>query len=344
MSRPLRIDIAGGWYHVTARGHNHRKIYWNEGDRRHFLELVKEMTARHRVEVHAYVLMDNHYHLLVRTPEANLSQAIQWINISYSVWWNRKHRQCGGVFQGRFKSVVVEGGEWLLSLSQYIHCNPVAVMGLGLGKQDKAAERMGWKVPTPQAVKARLETLRNYSWSSYLAYAGYESPPDWLMMDSVFSQIKGGREGYRAAMEGRLMAGLKEDYWDALRWGVVLGRERFAESIRERIKVSRESAGRRRIQRRLAWADFVRGMEKMKGEEWAAFRDRHGDWGRDVTLWAARRLGGFTLKELAREVGDVDYTTVYQSVRRLEARSRQDLHLQKTMKQYESSLANMYNV
>ena len=78
MSRPLRIDIEGAWYHVTARGHNRRNIFWDEGDRRHYLGLVKEMTVRYRVEIHAYVLMDNHYHLLVRTPEANLSRAIQW--------------------------------------------------------------------------------------------------------------------------------------------------------------------------------------------------------------------------------------------------------------------------
>lgn len=113
MSRPLRINLAGGWYHVTARGHQRRAIYVDVTDRRHYLELLEEMTARHRVDVHAYVLMGNHYHLLVRTPEANLSRAIQWLNVSYSVWWNRRHRQCGSLFQGRFKAVMIEGGEIL---------------------------------------------------------------------------------------------------------------------------------------------------------------------------------------------------------------------------------------
>ena len=113
MSRPLRINLAGGWYHVTARGHQRRAIYVDVTDRRHYLELLEEMIARHRVDVHAYVLMGNHYHLLVRTPEANLSRAIQWLNVSYSVWRNRRHRKCGSLFQGRFKAVMIEGGEIL---------------------------------------------------------------------------------------------------------------------------------------------------------------------------------------------------------------------------------------
>ncbi|MCO5044672.1 MAG: hypothetical protein M9935_05270 [Kiritimatiellae bacterium] len=85
-------------------------------------------------------------------------------------------------------------------------------------------------------------------------------------------------------------------------------------------------------------------MEELKKEPWSAFRDRRGDWGRDVTLWAARRLGGYTLAELAREVGAVDYTAIYQGVRRLETRSKKDDKLSKIMRQYERKLASMYNV
>ncbi|MCO5067754.1 MAG: transposase [Kiritimatiellae bacterium] len=344
MSRPLRIDIEGGWYHVTARGHNRRDIFLDRPDRQHFMELLEEMIVRHRVEVHAYVLMKNHYHLLVRTPDANLSQAIQWLNVSYSVWWNSKHQSCGSLFQGRFKAVVVEGGEWLLSLSQYIHYNPVAIKGLGLGKRERAAERKGWTVPTKKMAAKRLEALRSYEWSSYPAYAGYEKIPAWLTTRAVLGQIQGGHPGYRKATEERLLAGQEEDFWASLRWGFVLGREAFAETVRKRLKVGRESSGRRRVRRRVAWPDLVRCMEELKKEPWSAFRDRRGDWGRDVTLWAARRLGGYTLAELAREVGAVDYTAIYQGVRRLEARSKKDDKLLKIMRQYERKLASMYNV
>ena len=153
MARPLRIQFQNGWYHVTARGNNRQRIYLDARDRRHFLELLAEMRERQAVEVHAFVLMDNHYHLLVRTPHANLSAAMQWINVAYSVWWNRRHGRAGHVFHGRFKAVVVESGKWVLEGSLYLHLNPVAVAGvLVLGQvcwgADAGGERTGL-LPSP---------------------------------------------------------------------------------------------------------------------------------------------------------------------------------------------------
>ena len=110
MARPLRINLKNGWYHVANRGNNRQAIYLDERDRRHFLELLAQMRERYFVEIHSYVLIGNHYHLLVRTPEANLSAAVQWLNVAYSVWWTRRHGRSGHVFQGRFKAVLVEAG------------------------------------------------------------------------------------------------------------------------------------------------------------------------------------------------------------------------------------------
>ena len=99
MARSLRINIAGGWYHITNRGTERRAIFGDERDYRHFLELSGEMRERYTVQIHAYVLMPNHYHLLIRTPEANASRAIQWLNVSYGVWYNRRHNRVGGSVQ-----------------------------------------------------------------------------------------------------------------------------------------------------------------------------------------------------------------------------------------------------
>ena len=344
MSRPLRKNVVGGWYHVTSRGHNRRAIFLDDGDRRHFLSLLESMIEMHRVEVHGYVLMDNHYHLLVCTPEANLSEAIQWLNVSYSIWWNRRHQQCGSLYQGRFKAVLVEGGGWLLRLSQYIHYNPVAIQGLGMGKQEKAAEQEGWRKPTREEAQRRVHVLREYLWSSYRAYAGYEKGAGWLSTATILRRVKGGRNGYRKMTESYLLCGHDKDFWGDLKWGFVLGSTKFAESIRAELKIDRETSGRGCLRRRLAWDQVVRCMEDIKGEPWAAFADKRGDWGRDMILWAARRLGGYTLKELADEVGGLDYSAIYQAVRRLESRASKDKKMAARMQSFRNKLKRMYNV
>ena len=134
MARPLRIICPGAWYHVTARGNERRDIFRDDKDRVRFLEILAEMVDRFGVGLHAYVLMSNHYHLLMEVCRPNLSQAVQWLNVSYSVWFNCRHNRSGHLFQGRFKSVVVEPNAWGLSLSAYIHLNPVRIAAFGLNK------------------------------------------------------------------------------------------------------------------------------------------------------------------------------------------------------------------
>lgn len=104
MARPIRINVAGGWYHVISRGTERRVIYEENPEYAHFLDLLGEMCGRFRLRIHAYVLMPNHYHLLIETPEANLSPAMQWLKTSYGMWYNRRHGRVGPLFQGRFKA------------------------------------------------------------------------------------------------------------------------------------------------------------------------------------------------------------------------------------------------
>ena len=143
MARPLRIERASGWYHVTARGNERRPIYRDERDRGRFCELLGEMVSRFQVRLHCFVLMDNHYHLVVELQEPNLSRAMQWLNVSYSVWFNLRHGRSGHLFQGRFKSVVVSREEWALELSRYVHLNPVRVGKLGLSESERKRIRRG---------------------------------------------------------------------------------------------------------------------------------------------------------------------------------------------------------
>lgn len=337
MTRPLRIDVDGGWYHITARGNNRQTIFTDRRDHEHFQELLKEVVERFGVEIHTFVLMGNHYHLLIRTPEANASQAIQWLNISYSVWWNRRHGRCGHVFQGRFKSVLVESSAWALELSLYIHFNPLAVKGLGLSKREKKAEGLGLSNPSPELVERRLEVLRTYAWSSFHGYTGYAPVPCWLATGELLGRVKGGRDGYRKMAEARLKQGAEESLWGKLRWGYVLGSERFAEKVRAGLKPGREDHGRSLMRERRTWEEIVSGVEKAKGERWAVFSQRHGDWGRDLALWLARRRSGMTLREIGEKANGMDYTAVAMAVKRFANHMEQNKTLRRLARELENS-------
>ena len=166
MARPLRVDVAGAWYHVMNRGHRGEALYRDDADRGRFLGAVAELPERFRLEVHVFVLMDNHYHLLVRTGQPNLSHAIRWLNVTYAVKFNWAHRSHGTVFQGRFKSVLIQEESKAVEVARYLHLNPVRIGGLGLSKEDQRRARvLGCENPGEELVKRRLEVLREYRWS-----------------------------------------------------------------------------------------------------------------------------------------------------------------------------------
>lgn len=125
MSRSLRISYAGALYHITSRGDGREKIYLSDNDREIFLSILNDVYNKFNWQFHAYCLMSNHYHLLVETPRANLSKGMQYLNGVYTQRFNRIHNRVGHVFQGRFKSILVEKESYLLELARYIVLNPV---------------------------------------------------------------------------------------------------------------------------------------------------------------------------------------------------------------------------
>ena len=129
MARQWRIEYPGAIYHVLSRGNNRQSIFSTDEDRHFFLELLEELSGRFEINIYAYVLMGNHYHLLLQTTQANLSKSMQWFGTSYTRYFNLKNRIGGHLFQGRFKSILVENEAYLLRLSYYIHCNPLQELG-----------------------------------------------------------------------------------------------------------------------------------------------------------------------------------------------------------------------
>jgi len=331
MARPLRIVRPGGWYHLTSRGNERKTIYRSERDRRHFLELLAGMVELFQVRLHVFVLMDNHYHLLIELSEAKLSRAVQWLNVSYSVWFNRKHRRAGHLLQGRFKSVLVSPEEWALSLSRYIHLNPVRTGRLGLAKADRQRMRVGAVgAPEPELVRRRIALLREHRWSSYRAYIGLAAKPAWLECEAIL-KLGGGKTAerkanYRGYVEGAVREGLEASPWEQLREQVVLGGAEFLERVREGKGTAREAkAVERMAGKRPDFAAVIAVVEKVKGEKWADFRDRYGDAGRDLALHLGRRYAGLKLDELGRATGVRSEASVAMCLKRYGRRLQSDM-------------------
>jgi REP element-mobilizing transposase RayT len=345
MARPLRIERPGGRYHVTARGNERKAIYRTDSDRAHFLELLAEATERFAIRLHAYVLMENHYHLLVETPEANLSRAMQWLNVSYSIWFNRRHHRAGHLLQGRFKAVIVEDDHGWQEVGRYVHLNPVRVAGLGLDKRQRAASKAGLtQGPKPQLVAQRLNLLREFPWSSYRAYAGYCSGVGWLWRQPL-DRVCGGRSESerRAALreytEAAVRQGVVERPWDRLVAGMVLGSEAFARFLRQKAKGNaREQPALGKLLPRIDWQRIIAALEEARGESWEDFSHRHGDWGRDAALWLGRRHGRYRLGELGELAGGMDYAAVGQAVSRFGKRLAQGGSLPRQVAGIEKSI------
>ena len=349
MTRPLRIDIANGWYHTMSRGFERGVVFDDHRDYEHFLEVLEAMVALYGVKVHAYVLLANHYHLLLQTPHANLSRSMQWLNVSYGVWFNRRHNRVGPLFQGRFKSVPIEGeGSWALRASVYLHLNPVRIAELGLGKRERKAEGQGLRTPRPDLVKARLEALRGYRWSSYPAYAGYRSRPGWLTCEDLWRRAR-RREGtpkasYRWHVEAPLKAGVEavESLGMQIKGALALGSTVFVDRLRRSVRGdAHEQPLVRAWRRRLPFEMVIKVVATEKGEPWERFRDRHGDWGRDVALWLGRRHCGLTQAELGAAAGGVAYPAVGQAVRRMDALCRTDRRLHRLRARLEKQLLDI---
>jgi len=334
MSRPLRVQFPGAWFHVTARGNERRAIFRDDRDREHWLELTAEVPARFGLRLHAYALMPNHYHLMVEIGELGLSRAMQWLNLSYTQWFNRRHRRAGHLFQGRFGAILVEAAGWSLELSRYVHLNPVRIAALGLGKGARAQRRVGLApAANPAEVAARLRVLREYHWSSYRAYVGWEPSPSWLCVEVVRERAGGARgeaqRAYRVYVEEAIRDGLEHSPWEAVQAQFFLGGAALKAMVQEFVRGERrEESGGRELRRR-DFREVIAAVSGVKGEAWEAYRDRYGDWGRDLALWLGRTQCGLPLRELGVAAGGIDYATVSAAASRWRRRMAADKGLQK---------------
>jgi len=271
MARPLRIEYKGAVYHTTSRGNARQIIFLNDEDRLGFLKILEEVVARYNWLCHAYCLMTNHYHLLVETPDANLSRGMRQLNGVYTQTFNRKHTRSGHLLQGRYKAIIVEKESHLLELARYIVLNPV-----------------------------RAELVRHpraWRWSSYRATAGEKEAPGFLTVDWILSQFHQDRNRARREYRKFVNEGYGVDIWGELR-GVILGTNRFVEDLKPLLQ---EKAPVKEIPRRERLV-IRPGLDEL----FAGIVDKSD---RNERIYKAVRAYGYTLKQVADALG-LHYSTV----------------------------------
>lgn len=275
MARPLRLEYPGACYHITSRGNAKQPIFRDDADREAFLRILAGTIEQFKWELFAYCLMGNHYHLLLATPQPNLSRGMRQLNGLYTQRFNRRHGRVGHLFQGRFAAILVERETYLLELVRYVALNPV---------------RAGI-VSVPE----------DWRWSSHRSHAAMAAAPTWLQIEAILERF--GGDGVEAPLHYRRFVadGLgRPGPWSKLRGQVLLGSELFAERFRALLAERPVSLEVPRADRLAARPDL--GTLLPRAEQWAPAR-------RNAAIAHACLTHGYTLAEVARHAG-LHYSTV----------------------------------
>ena len=314
MSRPLRIQYPGAFYHVTARGNERRDIFRNDRDRERFLSYLQGAAHRYGAKFHCYCLMRNHYHLLLETPAGNLSQIMHHINGAYPTYFNIKRKRSGHLFQGRYHAVLVDVDSYALELSRYIHLNPVRA-----GAANHPAD---------------------YRWSSYGSFCCGCSAPDWLQTQMILGYFAGteamAASRYRAFVEEGLGGGgcnpLK-----AVVGGTVLGSESFVQMIRDKYLYGEPT------DRNLPGPRILQGQRTVEQIKSIVTRNVSDEkLARKLGIHLCHRRSGEKLHRLA-EVFGLSESGITQVSRRLAHAAGTDAELSSLIKKLEGELG-LYHV
>ncbi len=276
MSRPLRLELSGGLYHVTSRGDRREEIYADDTDRLTWLGILAQCCERFNWAIHAWCQMPNHYHLVIETAEPNLSAGMRHLNGVFTQRVNRRHGHVGHVFQGRFKAILVERDSYLLEVARYVVLNPV---------------RAGM-----------VRHTRQWKWSSYHATIGKAPCPAWLHTGWLLRQFGASRPRQIARYIEFVQEGVRGPrIWDHLAGQVFLGSEAFVQSMQDELHAAASNTAREipRLQRRA----LAKSLDFYK----EAFEDRK------TGMAAAYATGDYTQQAIADAFG-VHYATVSRAI------------------------------
>ena len=275
MSRPLRIEFPDALYHVTARGDRREDIFEDDQDRHTFLATLEQVISQFNWTCYAWCLMGNHYHLLIQTPDGNLSKGMRQLNGVYTQASNRRHRRVGHLFQGRFKAILVDSDAYLLELARYVVLNPVRA---GMVKKPE-----------------------NWAWSSYRASMGLKPAPAWLAEDGLLAMFAKRRSLAQQRYAQFVVEGINADSpWANLKGQVFLGDEQFVTRMQEHIQKGKDDVQIPIAQRRPK-PPLLAEIEKHAPD-------------RNAAIIAAHATGGYSYQQIADYFG-IHFTTAGRIVR-----------------------------
>jgi len=283
MARPLRIEYPGAVYHVTSRGNEKKPVFKDDADRENFLNTLQHVNKRYNWICHAYCLMTNHYHLLIETPDGNLSIGMRQLNGVYTQLFNKWHGRTGHLFQGRYKAILIQKDSHLLEVSRYVVLNPVRAK--------------------------MIEKPEEWKWSSYLATAGKAKPHPSLTTDWVLGQFS--RKHGKAEQEYRKFVhwGIgQKTIWTAVRGQSLLGEDGFMDKLTVRLRKHKDIPEIPRSQRYATRPSLAVLLPDGIGEDQKRLKRR---------LSEAIEQHGYRQSELARHVG-VHYSTISRWLREYE--------------------------
>jgi putative transposase len=270
MSRPLRIEFAGALYHITSRGDRREDVFEDDADRASFLSILDKTSNIHDWICHAYCLMDNHYHLLIETSNANLSKGMRQLNGVYTQTANRAHKQVGHVFQGRYKAILVERHNYLLELTRYVVLNPVRAN--------------------------MVRSAADWPWSSYLATVENSKGPDCLVTNWLLANFSQNKPEAIERYKAFVAEGLGEpSIWSSLHKQIYLGNSAFVEEVQSLINENQPLS------------EIPSSQIKPVPDSLDNYRAKNQD--RNTAICLAYQSGGYTLKEIATYFS-LHYSTV----------------------------------
>ena len=292
MGRPLRIEYPGAVYHITSRGNERKTIFVSDEDRINFLKIIEDYHERYGILIHSYVLMDNHYHIILETPKGNLLKVMHGINSRYTGYFNRTYKRAGHLFQGRYKGILIDKDNYLIELSRYVHLNPVRA------KVVDRPEKWRWSSYPGYIDKGRASRCIEYAW----------------VLSRFGSDIKTAKRRYRKFVEEGLAEEIPTPLED-IHGQIVLGSEGFIEKIKRIVAgrdLTSEIIERKRFTKQPNSDEIISEVAKAFGVDRAAMKEkgkRH-NIARKAAIYFIQRYSGLSNEEIGKIFGGIHYSAV----------------------------------